>query len=58
VYKITGNFLDEQRLRIVAAIGTVTPQMLENTWTAMEYRLGIYVPGKARMLKLFSILQF
>jgi hypothetical protein len=33
--------LDELTLRIVAAIETVTPQMLENTWREMEYRLEI-----------------
>jgi hypothetical protein len=27
--------------RIVAAIETVTPQMLENTWREIEYRLDI-----------------
>jgi hypothetical protein len=51
-------FLDELKLRIVAAIETVTPQMLENTWREVEYRLDILVPRKARMLKLFSILQY
>jgi hypothetical protein len=33
--------LDEMKLRIVAAIETVTPQMLENTWREIEYRLDI-----------------
>jgi hypothetical protein len=33
--------LDELKLRIVAAIETVTPQMLENTWREIEYRLDI-----------------
>jgi hypothetical protein len=33
--------LDELKLRIVAAIETVTPQMLENTWKEIEYRLDI-----------------
>jgi hypothetical protein len=33
--------LDELKLRIVAAIQTVTPQMLENTWREIEYRLDI-----------------
>jgi hypothetical protein len=32
---------DELKLRIVAAIGTVTPQILENTWREIEYRLDI-----------------
>jgi hypothetical protein len=33
--------LDELKLRIVAAIETVIPQMLENTWREIEYRLDI-----------------
>jgi hypothetical protein len=32
---------DELKLRIVAAIETVTPQILENTWKEIEYRLDI-----------------
>jgi hypothetical protein len=32
---------DELKLRIVAVIETVTPQMLKNTWRETEYRLGI-----------------
>jgi hypothetical protein len=41
VYKTPGTSLDELKLRIVAAIETVTPQMLENTWREIEYRLDI-----------------
>jgi hypothetical protein len=33
--------LDELKLRIVAAIETVTQQMLENTCREIEYRLDI-----------------
>jgi hypothetical protein len=33
--------VDELKRRIVAAIETVTPQMLENTWREIEYRLDI-----------------
>jgi hypothetical protein len=33
--------VDELKLRIVAAIETVTPQTLENTWREIEYRLDI-----------------
>jgi hypothetical protein len=33
--------LDELKLRIVAAIETVTPRMLENIWKEIEYRLDI-----------------
>jgi hypothetical protein len=41
VYKTPVTSLDEMKLRIVAAIETVTPQKLENTWREIEYRLGI-----------------
>jgi hypothetical protein len=34
-------FLNELKLRIVAAIETITPQMLENTWRELEHRLDI-----------------
>jgi hypothetical protein len=37
--------LDELKLRIVAAIETATPQMLENTWREIEYLLDI-LPAK------------
>jgi hypothetical protein len=57
VYKIPVTSLDELKLRIVAAIETVTPQMLENTWKEIEYRLDILRAMKGSMLKLFSILQ-
>jgi hypothetical protein len=33
--------LDELNLRVVAAIGTVTPQMLEDTWSEIEYLMDI-----------------
>jgi hypothetical protein len=33
--------LDEVKLRIVATIETVTPQMMENTWREIQYRLDI-----------------
>jgi hypothetical protein len=33
--------LDELKLRIVAAIETVTPRMLENAWREIEYRFDI-----------------
>jgi hypothetical protein len=32
---------DELKLRIVPAIETVTPQMLEDTWREDDYRLDI-----------------
>jgi hypothetical protein len=41
VYKTTVNSFDDPKLRIVAAIETLTPQMLENTWREIEYRLDV-----------------
>jgi hypothetical protein len=50
--------LDELKLRIVAAIETVTPQMLENTWSESKYRLDTLCAKNVCMLKLFTILQY
>jgi hypothetical protein len=52
VYKTPATYLNELKLRTVATIETVTPQMLENTWRETEYRLDI----SRAVLKLFSIL--
>jgi hypothetical protein len=41
VYETPVTSLNELKLRIVAVIKTVTPQMLENTWREIEYRLDI-----------------
>jgi hypothetical protein len=41
VYKVPVTFFDELKLRIVAAIETIKPQMAENTWREIEYRLDI-----------------
>jgi hypothetical protein len=41
VYKTPVTSVDELKLRIVAAIKTVTPQMLEDTWREIEYFLDI-----------------
>jgi hypothetical protein len=41
VYTTPMTSLDELKLRIVAAIKRVTPQMLENTKREIEYRLNI-----------------
>jgi hypothetical protein len=41
VYKTPVTSLDELKPRFVAVIETVTPQMLENTWREIEYRLNI-----------------
>jgi hypothetical protein len=54
VYKTHVISFDELKLRIVAAIETVTPQMLENTWKEIGYSLDILCV----MCKLFSILQY
>jgi hypothetical protein len=40
-YKTPLTSLDELKLQIIAAIETVTPQMLENTLKEIEYRLNI-----------------
>jgi hypothetical protein len=56
VYKTPVTFVDERKLRIFAAIETVTPQMLEKTLgPKLHTSLTSYVPSEARMLKLFSI---
>jgi hypothetical protein len=39
-------FLDELKLRIVAAIERVTLQVLESIWREIEYRLDILHPTK------------
>jgi hypothetical protein len=44
------------KLRIVAAIETVTLKMLENTWWETEYRLDTWRATKALVLKfLYSL---
>jgi hypothetical protein len=40
-YKTPVTSVDDLKLTIVAATETVTPQMLENTWREIEYRLYI-----------------
>jgi hypothetical protein len=46
VYKTPVTYLDELKLRTVAAIETVTPQMLENTSKEIEYRFDILCAKK------------
>jgi hypothetical protein len=41
LYMTPETSLDETKLRIVAAIENITPQMPENTWREIEYRLNI-----------------
>lgn len=41
VYKTPVVDLDDLRRRIIAACATVTPEMLQNTWQELEYRLDI-----------------
>ncbi|GBN07786.1 hypothetical protein AVEN_17138-1 [Araneus ventricosus] len=41
VYKTLVPSLDELKRRIVTAIQNVTPQMLENTWREIEFRLDV-----------------
>jgi hypothetical protein len=52
VYKIPVTSLDELKLRIVAAIETVTPQMLENTWREIEYHLDILCAMKGAHIEV------
>jgi hypothetical protein len=58
VYKTPVTSLDELKLRIVAAI----KQLHRKCWRTLGGKLNTvwtsYVPRKARMLKLFSILQY
>jgi hypothetical protein len=44
--------LDELKLRIVAAIETVTLQMLENSWRKIEYRLDILRAKKGAQVEV------
>jgi hypothetical protein len=46
--------LDELKLRIVAEIETVTPQMLENTWREIEYRFDILRVTKGARVQVVS----
>jgi hypothetical protein len=48
VFKTPVTSLDEPKLRIVAVIEKVTPQMLENAWREIEYRLDILRAMKGR----------
>jgi hypothetical protein len=34
--------LDESKIRIFAAIETITPEVLQKTWREVEYRLDIF----------------
>jgi hypothetical protein len=52
VYKIPVTFLRGLKLRTVASIETVTPQMLENTWRQIEYRLDILRAMKGAHIKV------
>jgi hypothetical protein len=52
VYKALVTPLDEQKLRIVVAIETVTSlQMLENTWRETEYRLDTLRAAKEALIE-------
>jgi hypothetical protein len=52
VYKTLVTSLTELKLRIVAAIETVTPQMLENTRREIEYRLDILCAMKGAHIEV------
>jgi hypothetical protein len=56
IYKTPVTSLDELKFRIVAAIETVTPQMLENAWREIEYRLdNLRAMKRAHVEVFFSI---
>jgi hypothetical protein len=57
-YKIPVTSLDELKLRIVAAIETVTPQMLENTWRETEYRLDILRATKGANVEVVIVYRY
>jgi hypothetical protein len=44
--------LNELNLKIVAEIETITPQMLENTWREIEYRLDILYATKGAYVEV------
>jgi hypothetical protein len=58
VYKTPVTSFDELKLRIVAAIETVTPQLLKNTWREIEYCLDILRINKGVEVEVVSILQY
>jgi hypothetical protein len=58
VYKIPVTSFDEQKLRIVAEIETVTPQMLENTCGETEYRLDTSCATKDAHVQVVNNLQY
>jgi hypothetical protein len=43
---------DELKLRIVVAIERVTPQILENSWTEIEYRVDILRTTKGEHIEV------
>lgn len=52
IYKTPVTSLDEMKLRIVAAIETVTPQTLKNTWRETEHHLYILPAMKGAHVKI------
>jgi hypothetical protein len=44
---------DELKVRIIAAIKTVTPQMRENTWREIEFRLDTLRSTKGAHVEVF-----
>ena len=56
VYKTPVTSLDELKFRIVAAIKT--PQMLENTWKEITYRLNILRAAKGTRIEVVSVLRY
>jgi hypothetical protein len=52
VYENPVTSLGELKLRIVTANETVTPQMLENAWREIEYRLDILLATKGARVEV------
>ncbi|GBM93621.1 hypothetical protein AVEN_56957-1 [Araneus ventricosus] len=54
VYKTPVTSLDELKRRLVTAIQNVTPQMLENTWREIEFRLDVLRATKGSHVQIHS----
>ena len=53
VYQTPVQGLDNLRLRIIDACASVTPQMLQNTWREIEYRLDILRATKGAHVEIY-----
>ena len=53
VYQVKINDLQQLRGRIRDAVATVTPNMLQNTWTEVEYGLDICHATKDAHIEIY-----